>query len=490
MSHSKRNTSLAFFTSYERGLLKSTWGSQATRLTRDSFLPFSACRLCMLPSRQPVACASSGHFFCRECAVSNMLAQQKEIRRVELEEEKKRAEEAEEGERKEQEAANRAIEEFEKVQMGLNVKLGGIGAGKGRKVVGREHGKITIEETVDEGDAERKGAQVPPTGSRKRKFELDEDELLRIANDERSRAKAAIEHERALAAKTQLPSFWVSSLTPSTPPPRKRSRLLQDLLLRRRSHPVCPASSKEARHPFSLKTLVAVHFAEEKDTATGERARVCPSCKKGLGGGVKVILTKPCGHVICKPCVEQFMLEPGNTSDGAPAGLPTKEAQKVLCYVCETDLSTPPVEPKKPEKKFLKRRVTLPPDDGDVAVKEPVNGTESIPPSTTKSKTDDKDRTNPKAEATDKQNDRTTTSEETQQRAQHANKKDGSDERDKPKHDAVPAKASDDDSDRRRHEGCFAGVYGLVDVDMQASGTGFAGAGKNMVAREGVAFQC
>ena len=220
-----------------------------------------------------------------------MLAQQKEIRRVELEEEKKRAEEAEEGERKEQEAANRAIEEFEKVQMGLNVKLGGPGAGKGRKVVGRENGKITIEETVDEGDAERKGAQVPPTGSRKRKFELDEDELLRIANDERSRAKAAIEHERALAAKTQLPSFWVSSLTPSTPPPRKRSRLLQDLLLRRRSHPVCPASSKDARHPFSLKTLVAVHFTEEKDAATGEMARVCPSCKKGLGGGVKVIRT-------------------------------------------------------------------------------------------------------------------------------------------------------------------------------------------------------
>src|SRR5579862_2189082 len=89
----KRNTSLAFFTSHERSLLKTTWGSQATRLTRDSFLPFSSCRLCLLPSRSPVACAANGHIFCRECAMNNLLAQRKEIKRLEKESEKQRVEE-------------------------------------------------------------------------------------------------------------------------------------------------------------------------------------------------------------------------------------------------------------------------------------------------------------------------------------------------------------------------------------------------------------
>ncbi|KAI9887123.1 MAG: hypothetical protein M1823_001030 [Watsoniomyces obsoletus] len=284
MSHSKRNTSLAFFTSYERSLLKSSWGSQSTRLNRDSFLPFSSCQLCLLPSRSPVACPTAGHFFCRECSVNNLLAQRKEIKRLEKEAERKQAEVIEGDLHDEEEAAKRAIKEFELVQMGMNAKLGDAGNGKGRKVVGRERGKIVIEEEEEVGDGEKEGKKR----GTKRKFELDEEELLRIATEERSHAKRAIAQEKAEASKTKLPSFWVSSQTPSSngpSPALHQSQADKTIKLQ----PICPASLKDNPHGYSLKTLITVNFSEEKDEKTGDIVRICPSCKKVLTNGLKAM---------------------------------------------------------------------------------------------------------------------------------------------------------------------------------------------------------
>lgn len=182
MSHSKRNTSRAVFTSHERELAKSAWTSSSARLSRDSFLPFASCRLCLLPARTPVSC-SHGDIFCRECALSNILAQKKEIKRLEKNKEKDDQDKNEDRMREEDEARERAVEEFEKVQMGLEGKTGG----KGGKIVGRGGGKILVEQEVNSEGGKR---------GEKRKFELDEDELLRIAQDERSKARRAIDDEK------------------------------------------------------------------------------------------------------------------------------------------------------------------------------------------------------------------------------------------------------------------------------------------------------
>jgi hypothetical protein len=85
--------------------------------------------------------------------------------------------------REEDEARDRAIQEFERVQMGLEVKVGG----SEKQIVGRENGKILVEEDV-----------VGGKRGEKRKFELDEDELLRIAREERTRARKAIDEEKVL----------------------------------------------------------------------------------------------------------------------------------------------------------------------------------------------------------------------------------------------------------------------------------------------------
>lgn len=100
------------------------WGTSSARLSRESFLPFASCWLCLEPAIDPVACAH-GDIFCRECALTNILAQKKEIKRAEKAREHEEREAQEEKARRDAEAQERAIREFELTQAGLSIKSGG-----------------------------------------------------------------------------------------------------------------------------------------------------------------------------------------------------------------------------------------------------------------------------------------------------------------------------------------------------------------------------
>lgn len=134
-----------------------------------------------MPAQSPVSCLH-GDIFCRECALANILSQKQEIKRNEKNREREEKEAAEDQGKLDDEAKERAVREFEKVQMGLEAKIGG--PAKGR-IVGRSEGKVVVEEDV-----------VGGKRGEKRKFELDEDELLRIAQEERSKARKAIDDEK------------------------------------------------------------------------------------------------------------------------------------------------------------------------------------------------------------------------------------------------------------------------------------------------------
>ncbi|XXG96473.1 Lyso-phosphatidylcholine acyltransferase [Hypoxylon texense] len=320
MSHSKRNTSRAVFTSYERDLARKAWSSTSARLSRESFLPFSSCGLCLEIARDPVSC-THGDVFCRECALSNILAQKKEIKRLEKLREQEERDQEEDKLRREEEARDRAVREFEMTQIGLDAKARSSKSGdRSAAEARRESSSTPAAEALNSG--------------KKRKFEMDEEELARIAQEDRAKARKAIDDEKA--SKPILPSFWTPSVTPAS----NTKDTLHEVVKKTKNTPVCPASREDNPHTYSLHTLVTVNFTEEDGDDGGgkkKRIRVCPSCKKGLSNSSRAVLAKPCGHVLCRNCVDKFMKPSRRHHDDPHA--PAAEAERVRCYVCEADLT-------------------------------------------------------------------------------------------------------------------------------------------------------
>ena len=158
-------------------------------MTRDSFLPFGSCQLCLLIARDPVACAIGGDIFCRECAVSNLIAQHKEIKRLEKESAHYAADAEMVAQIDETEARDRAVKEFETIQMGFNVTSRQIDS-QGRPT-DRNAGKSS-----NQSDTKTPSIYSQQKLEKKRKFEIDEDELSRIVKEDRSRAKAVLSQEK------------------------------------------------------------------------------------------------------------------------------------------------------------------------------------------------------------------------------------------------------------------------------------------------------
>ncbi|KAH7313269.1 zinc finger-containing protein [Stachybotrys elegans] len=305
MSHSKRNTSRPVFTAHERALAKSHWTAGSARLNRDSFLPFGYCGLCLEVARDPVAC-QRGDIFCRECVLSNLLAQKKELKRAD----RARAEAEREIERiktiEDEEDRERAIRDFELTQAGLEATT--------------KHKPRAVDPPISNDQ------QLVKAGS-KRKFALDEGELSRIVQEDRAKARKAIEDEKA--AKPTLPSFWSPSLTPDI-----QDSKLAPVAKKTKTSPVCPASTDENPHSLSLQKLIELKFHEDIDDNTKEKRKTCPSCRKLLSNSSSPVLAKQCGHVLCQPCVKQFLLPSKQTA--------TEPQVPLTCFVCSEPLAATP----------------------------------------------------------------------------------------------------------------------------------------------------
>jgi nitric oxide synthase-interacting protein len=320
MSHSKRNTSRPVFTAHERALAKSAWSANSARLSSESFLPFGSCGLCLEIAREPVAC-HRGDVFCRECALANLLAQKKELKRAE------RARQAAQDEFERLKAIEddkdreRAIRDFELTQAGLAPSVPAAAKAGRAPATAVATTAPSDSKQITNGDASSK------TGV-KRKFSLDESELDRIAQQDRAKARKAIEDEKA--AKPSLPSFWTPSLTPDIqdnklPPLTKKGKLV----------PTCPSSKADNQHPFSMQKLITLQFDEVEDERTKTKRKTCPSCRKGLNNSSDPIMAKACGHVLCRACIKLFVAPPvKKLSPEANADAPPP-----ACFVCETPLA-------------------------------------------------------------------------------------------------------------------------------------------------------
>ena len=230
-----------------------------------------------------------------------MLAQNKELKRLKKESERRVIEDREEKDFDDAEAQLRAVEEFENVQAGFNIQVGNktgedFRTSKGWKIEGEVKGT-------------------------KRKFEVDEEELVRLANSEREKVKKIMSEEKS--AKSELPSFWVPSETPDN-----KKAAMKAI----KEHPICPASAADKPHEITLKKLVTVQFNEEKtESGSNATSRTCPSCNKALSNATKAVLAKPCGHVLCRPCSDKFQKPPEKSAHDK------EHDDTVRCYVCQED---------------------------------------------------------------------------------------------------------------------------------------------------------
>ncbi|KAL2392316.1 hypothetical protein ABEF93_001074 [Exophiala dermatitidis] len=362
MSHSKRNTSLVFFTSYERSLLKSSWGSQSTRLSRESFLPFGYCRLCLGFANSPVTCtdgyvdAGLGqsqpikvHLFCRECALNDLMAQRKEIKRLERESELREREEREAAEREEEERRRRDLEGFERAEMGF------------------DDSTLTLTPS----------SSTTGSGFGIKRKRVAEEMHARNTNGN-GNLDAAPENLKKVKSSSSEASFWVPGSDTLAAVNNKNSKSNQKSKL----HPLCPASTPATKHTYSLKSLVTVNFTEESEAdsqstpgskSADERVRICPSCKKALTNSSRPMLgtAEGCGHVVCGGCAEllvysgpilasserksssskpnlsgrnqdQGSAKAESISSGNKEKVEQEQEQlrpRITCFVCEADLS-------------------------------------------------------------------------------------------------------------------------------------------------------
>ena len=263
--------------------------------------------------------------------MSNLLAQRKEIKRLEKEDEKRKAEDEEDQKLRDEEEKEGVVRGFERVAMGLEEQ--------GRKASENARPR----EGSDEKEALR---------GVKRKFAIDEEEMLKNAREDRAKIRKEMDEEKVAivyevlryrsnltqASKSNLP-FWVPSQTPQSAVPPSSS-------VPRKLQPICPLSAADKpSHPLSLKALIPVTFSTSKSSGSSSSgagkdsdALVCPACKKALSASSKAVLTVPCGHVICKSCVDKFMKP--ETPSKAREGVPIEpEDTSLVCYVCETDLT-------------------------------------------------------------------------------------------------------------------------------------------------------
>lgn len=150
----------------------------------------------MQPARAPVvACATNGDLFCRECAISDLLAQRQEIKRLEREREEARRRMAEDDARTLEEAKMRELREFELVSMGLE----GAASAKKRKAPTMEDETATAE-AVQAATESFRQREVEVNGKRRKVFELGEAEMARYAREEQERLKKEIERERVCSS--------------------------------------------------------------------------------------------------------------------------------------------------------------------------------------------------------------------------------------------------------------------------------------------------
>lgn len=124
-----------------------------------------------------------GDIFCRECALANILAQKKELKRANKARQDAERQAAQRAAAKDDEERARALRDFEMTQAGMS--------GTSKTTATEDPARDRTETTGTELVVADKNS-----GSVKRKFALDEDDVDRSTKEDRSKARKALDDEK------------------------------------------------------------------------------------------------------------------------------------------------------------------------------------------------------------------------------------------------------------------------------------------------------
>ena len=147
---------------------------------------YDACYLCLQTARDPVCCPE-GHLSCKECIFENLLAQKAEIARQAKQLELFQAQEEKEQELKEAIAQQVILNEFERSQMGV--------LSKSKTIRGQAAEGAKIPDSPIVQISSSSPSTPSSVNSKKRPFELDEEELEKLSKQERVEVAKALEAE-------------------------------------------------------------------------------------------------------------------------------------------------------------------------------------------------------------------------------------------------------------------------------------------------------
>lgn len=274
--HAKNNTASAVFTYHEKSQL--TYGTQKTRLGKDSLGTFESCRLCINPAVEAMACLQ-GHMFCKACIYDYLLQQKQELKRQQqkYEAQQERLKEAEQ--QALQTETEKQLKQFQKTETSLLLSETTV-FGK------KEYAQSTSSSSTTTVSTTPLALTMQPHSG-----------MISEATKEKMTPE---DYSKKLTA------FWVPSLTPSTSetkiqkPPKNCD---------------CP----EGKHTLRLKQLVKLQFTGNKDDNKQRRGGgvghyQCPLCAKTLSNACRASFLKRCGHVFCSHCANEFLTKEGKCS--------------------------------------------------------------------------------------------------------------------------------------------------------------------------------
>jgi len=270
--HSKNCTASAVYSYHEKkkDTEASGWGTEKARFSKDSMQEFDCCNLSLQPCKDPVI-TPDGYLYEREAIIEYMIQQKRLIAKKLKDYERHKGKEEEERQRLLQEKKEEKVKEFMK-----------------------QEGSIISKPL----DPFKKSplALIKPEGSESKSSTAS----ATSAESDPGPSGSGCLNNMSGANKTNLPAFWVPSLTPDD-----KGKLVK----KPDTKVVCPMTKK----PLAMKHLIPVKFTKVKDGDTkthllNKQLRyVCAVTGDALGNSVPCAVLRHSGAVVTQESVEKIL---------------------------------------------------------------------------------------------------------------------------------------------------------------------------------------